>query len=419
MKILIKRGRLIEPEKGIDEIFDILIEDGKIKKIGNISENADKIIDAEGKIVTPGLIDMHVHLREPGREDEETLYTGTLCALHGGFTCVCCMPNTSPPIDNIGIVKFIFEADKNCTVYPVGAITKGLKGEELAEIGDLVKGGCCAISDDGNSVMNSEIMRRALEYSKMFDIPVISHAEDKNLSEGGDMNEGDMSLILGLRGIPRIAESIMVARDIALAEYTGAKIHIAHVSTKESCEIIKRAKEKGIKVTAEVTPHHFTFTEEDLKDFDTNYKVNPPLRTKEDKEALKKALKEGIIDVIATDHAPHADFEKELEFPEAPFGMIGLETAIPLIIQELIDTGILTWVEAIEKLTKNPRKILKLKEGVIEEGGDADITVIDPEKRWIYKKTYSKSRNSPLLGKELKGKVLYTIYKGKVYEWED
>jgi dihydroorotase len=424
-ELILAGGRIIDPASKLNKIGDIYIGKGKILEVETkklIPKNklkfSHEIIDAYDKIVTPGLIDMHTHLREPGREDEETIYTGSLSAVAGGFASICCMPNTDPPIDNQESVKFIYEKAKSarCRVYSIAGATKSLKGEELTEIADLVKAGAVAISDDGKPVYNSVIMRYALEYSRMYDIPVISHCEDLSLSSDGVMNEGFVSTLLGLRGIPPVAEEVMVARDIRLAEYTGAKLHIAHVSTEGSVELIREAKKRKIKITCEATPHHFSLTDEVIKSFDTNAKVNPPLRTRKDIEALKKGLKDGTIDCIATDHAPHSIEEKDVEFDAAPFGMVGLETALGLVVTELIETKILSWCEVIAKLTANPARILKFNAGQIKAGMPADLTVIDPDISWIVdpKDFKSKSKNSPFGGRRLKGRAYLTIVDGKI-----
>ena len=418
--LAITGGRLIDPETGIDRIVDIFIRDGVIKKTEKTKAKikARETIDAKGKIVVPGLIDMHTHLREPGREDEETTYTGSCAAVAGGYTSVCCMPNTQPPIDNQETVKFIHQRakDAKCKIYCIGCITKGQKGEELTEIFDLVQAGAVAISDDGMPVSNSQVLRNAIEYSRMFDLPLISHCEELNLSAGGVMHEGYVSTTLGMCGIPSPAEETIVGRDIRLAEFAKARIHIAHVSTEGSVDLIHQAKKRGVKVTCEVTPHHFTLTDEIIRTFDTNAKVNPPLRTKRDVEAIKRGLKDGTIDCIATDHAPHSVEEKEVEFDAAPFGMVGLETALGLVITELINKKVLSWTQAIAKLTINPARILNLKEGRIEKKFPADITIIDPKASWIVdpSKFQSKSKNSPFGGRKLQGKVRYTIVNGKV-----
>lgn len=422
LDLAIVGGRVIDPESRFDKIADVFVQDGLVKKISpgktKAKIKAKEIIDAKGKIVVPGLIDMHAHLREPGREDEETIYTGSCAAVAGGFTSVCCMPNTEPPIDNQETVKFVYAKAKEakCKIFCVGAVTKGQKGEELTEIYDLVQAGVVAISDDGKPVSNSQLMRNALEYCKMFDLLVISHCEDTNLSSGGVMHEGFVSTTLGMSGTPSIAEEIMVARDLKLAEFTGGKIHIAHVSTQGSVDLIREAKKRGLEVTCEATPHHFTLTDEALKSFDTNTKVNPPLRTKKDVEAIKKGLKDGTIDSIATDHAPHSVEEKEVEFDFAPFGMVGLETALGLVVTELINKKVLSWPQAIAKLTTNPSKILNLKGGRIKRDFPADLTIIDPKASWIVDpaKFQSKSKNSPFGGKRLWGKVCYTIVDGKI-----
>jgi dihydroorotase len=415
-------GRVIDPESRQDHIADVFVQDGVIKKISprktTTKVKAKEVIDAEGKIVVPGLIDMHAHLREPGREDEETIYTGSSAAVAGGFTSVCCMPNTEPPIDNQEAVKFVYAKAKEakCKIFCVGAVTKAQKGEELTEIFDLAQAGVVAISDDGKPVSNSQVMRNALEYCKMFNLPVISHCEDTNLSSGGVMNEGFVSTALGMNGIPSITEEIMVARDLKLAEFTGGKIHIAHVSTQGSVNLIGEAKKREIKVTCEATPHHFTLTDDAVKTFDTNAKVNPPLRTTKDVEAIKKGLGDGTIDCIATDHAPHSVEEKEVEFDFAPFGMIGLETALSLVITELIEKKILTWKEAIAKLSCNPARILKLNAGELKVGSPADITIIDPKLEWRVNpnKFHSKSKNSPFGGRKLKGRAQMTIVEGRI-----
>ncbi|MGB2769029.1 MAG: dihydroorotase [Candidatus Zixiibacteriota bacterium] len=418
--LVITGGRVIDPETKTDRIADVFIQDGIIKKVEKArgKVKAKEIIDAKGKMVVPGLIDMHTHLREPGREDEETIYTGSCAAVAGGFTSICCMPNTQPPIDNQETVKFIYEKAKEakCRIFCIGCITKGRKGEELTEINDLVQAGVVAISDDGKPVSNPQVLRNALEYSSMFDLPVISHCEDLNLSANGVMHEGFVSTNLGMCGIPAVAEETMVARDVALAEFTKARIHIAHVSTKGSVDLIRQGKKRGAKVTCEATPHHFTLTDEIIRTFDTNAKVNPPLRTKRDVEAIRGGLKDGTIDCIATDHAPHSIEEKEVEFDFAPPGLVGLETALGLVITELINKRILSWSQAIAKLTINPAKILNLQAGRAKKNSPADITIIDPKASWVVDPSefYSKSKNSPFGGRKLKGRAWITIVEGHI-----
>jgi dihydroorotase len=418
--LLIKGARVVDPAKRIDKKLDILIENGKISKLApkiSLKKSNVKIIEAAGKVVTPGIIDMHTHLREPGREDEETIATGTRAAAAGGITSVVCMPNTQPVIDNQAEIELILtkaQQEGLVNVFPVGAITKGSLGEELSPIGELREAGAVAISDDGKPVINSQIMRRVLEYAKMFKLTVISHCEDLNLSAEGVMNEGYNSTILGLRGIPKEAEEIMVARDIKLAEMTGGHLHIAHVSTAGSVDLVRKAKRKNIKVTAETCPHYFTLSDDAVSTFDTNTKINPPLRTKEDIRAIKAGLKDGTIDCIATDHAPHLDTEKNQEYDLAPFGIIGLETLLPLIITELVNNKVLTLSEAIRKITINPAKILNLNKGTLAPGSDADITIIDLNLQKTVSDFESKSKNSPFTGRLLKGFPIITLVKGRI-----
>jgi dihydroorotase len=420
MAILIKNGRVIDPASKLDRVLDIYIAGRKISKIGKgLKVKASRTINAKGKIVTPGLIDMHTHLREPGREDVETILSGSLAAVNGGFTSIVCMPNTTPPIDNASTLEFVLEKAKkaHCNVYPIATITRARKGEELSEMVELKNLGAVGFSDDGSSVKNSLLMRNAMEYSLMLDTLIIEHCEDENLSAGGCMNEGYISTILGLPGIPKESEEVMVARDLLLAELTGTKLHICHVSTKRSVELVREAKKRGVKVTCEVTPHHFTLTEEDVRGFNTNTKVNPPLRTKEDIKAIEKGLRDETIDIIASDHAPHLSTEKEFDYENAPFGLIGLQTTLPLVMKQLVERKILTLPEAIEKLTVNPAKILNLSgKGEIKEGSDADLTIIDPKTEWRFKAEDIKSlsKNSPFIGWKFKGKPVCTIVSGKV-----
>jgi len=426
--LLIINGTLMDPGFGFTKKADIGIKDGIITRIfdkGKLTKKVidkfppEAIIDAGGAVVTPGLVDIHVHFREPGREDEETIQSGSRAAAAGGFTTVCCMPNTQPAIDNQETVKFVTSlAEKgDCRVYCIGAVTKNRAGEELSEIGDLVKAGVLAISDDGDYLQNPEMMRRALEYSKMFDIPVISHAEDIYLAGEGKMNESFESSRLGMPGRPAVAEEIAIIRDIKLAGLTGGRLHIAHVSTAGGVEAIRRGKAEGVKVTAEVAPHHFTLTDGLIGEkFDTNLRVNPPIRTEADRQALIAGLIDGTIDCIATDHAPHTEEEKDVEFDLAAPGMIGLETCLGLAITELADKGYLSIPDLLRKLSSNPAKVVGLKPNSLSEGEVADLTIFDPEARWTVKKEkfLSKSKNSPFVGRKLKGKVLATIMDGRV-----
>lgn len=447
MKILIKNGHIIDPSQQIDGIGDVLIEDGKIKetvtrrngdtvnlRISESPTNSEfQTIDATGFYVLPGLIDMHTHLREPGLEYKETIKTGTLAAVKGGFTTVCCMPNTNPVNDHASVTEFILKRaseEGSCSVFPIGAITKGQKGEELAEIGTMKDAGCVAFSDDGRPVMNSLLMRRALEYSKIFGVPIISHCEDIDLSEGGVMNEGLLSTTLGLKGMPDVAEEVMVARDIALAELTGGRLHIAHVSTEGSVRLIRDAKERGINITAETCPHYFSITEDAVKGYNTNAKVNPPLRTKKDVEAIKKGLKDGTIDIIATDHAPHHIDEKLREFDLAPSGISGLETALSLSLR-LVEEGVLTTSQIVEKMSLNPARILGSlithhsslvagSKGTLKPGADADVVIVDTNKEFKVEaeKFVSRGKNTPFDGWMLKGIPIITISMGRMYEWQ-
>lgn len=411
MKYLIRNGRVISPADKIDGEFDILISDGKIEKIGKgLDEKCGKTIDAKGKIVVPGLVDMHAHLREPGREDKETVASGTRAAVRGAFTTVACMPNTEPTIDSseaVSLLKNIIKKDALCNVAIVGAITVLRAGKEMTDFAGMKRSGAIAVSDDGSSVEDKKLMCGALKSAKINDMLLIEHCEDTKLSALGVVNKGFISTKMGLRGIAGASEYEMIKRDIELAEKCAARIHIAHVSCKESVEIIRKAKRTGVKVTAETAPHYFALTEECCQTYDTHTKMNPPLRTKEDLEAVKKGLADGTIDAIATDHAPHTDSEKDVEFDFAPFGIIGLETALSLAITELVEKKVLSWSELIEKMSFNPAKILGLKAGGLKKGAPADIAVIDPQKEYIYKKDSieSKSRNSPFIGWRLKGKV--------------
>lgn len=419
MGIVIKKGRLIDPGQGIDKICDIYIRKGKVAEIRERIERKGVLtINAEGKIVMPGLVDMHTHLREPGNEEKETIETGVKAATKGGFTTVFAMPNTNPPCDNGAQARFVTkraEEAKRTRVIPVGTLTKDRKGAEISEMSELKDAGVLAVSDDGDTVGDSGLMRKIMEYASMYDLLVISHCEDKYLAKDGVMHEGYWSTVLGLKPIPSEAETIIIERDIQLAELTGARLHIAHISTEDGVEKIRQAKKRGVKVTSEVTPHHLSLTDEDLKTFDRNLKVNPPLRTKEDVLALKKGLKDGTIDVIATDHAPHTIHEKEKEFDFAPFGMIGLETALSLIVQNVLDEGILDWTGIVEKMALNPCLITKLNRGSLREGMEADITVVDPKAEWCYAKedVCSLSSNSPFIGKRMKAAVTDVFIGGR------
>ncbi len=419
MRLLLKGGRIIDPSQGLDLVADLLLEEGKIAALApNLSPEGAEVLPCEGLIVSPGFIDLHVHFREPGEEWKETIATGSKAAVAGGFTAVACMPNTKPPNDNAEITRYLLQKAAEaglCRVYPVACITKGQRGEELTEFGELKAAGAVAVSDDGRPVPEAGLMRLALEYAKNFDLPVISHAEELSLSQGGHVNEGLASARLGLRGIPAQGEAIAIFREVALVELTGSPIHIAHVSTRAGVEIIRRAKEKGLPVTAETAPHYFTLTEEATFGYHTNAKVNPPLRSEEDRQAVEEALADGTLDAIATDHAPHSPLEKVCEFERAAFGLIGLETALPLTLR-LVERGTISLVRLVELLSCTPAKILKIPGGTLRQGGVADVTVFDPEARWVVTEEalHSKSKNSPFLGWEMKGLAVYTIVGGRV-----
>ncbi|HTZ18463.1 MAG TPA: dihydroorotase [Dissulfurispiraceae bacterium] len=430
-RIHIKNGRIIDPSRGIDGVGDLVIENGRIAEVvvgksGNsrklaAAADTNEIVDAHGMLVVPGLVDMHTHLREPGFEFKETIKTGTMAGIRGGFTSLCPMPNTNPVNDNPTVAAFVIKkamAEGHCSVFPIGAITKGQQGQELAEMGLMNEIGCVAFSDDGRPVMNSLVMRRALEYSKAFSFPLIAHCEDLGLSDDGVMNEGSLSTYFGLKGIPAEAEEVMVARDIMLARLTGGRIHIAHVSTRGSVELVRRAKIEGIKVTAETCPHYFSITERAVEGFNTNAKVNPPLRTDDDVLAIKEGLKDGTIDVIATDHAPHHIDEKMLEFDRAPSGISGLETALALSLR-LVGEGVLTIDQMLEKMTINPSKILGIDRGTLNIKAVADVLVMDTEREFIVRpdEFESKGKNTPFAGWTLKGQPVVVISKGRVYDF--
>lgn len=421
MTILIKGGRVIDPAQGVDGQFDLLIDNGVIVQVGNDIAGANfdgQVIDAGGKLVVPGLIDIHVHLRDPGYEYKEDIQTGTQAAVIGGFTSVACMPNTNPVNDNKAVSLYIRHKAKEvglANVFPIGAITKGLKGESMAEMGELQEAGCLALSDDGKPVNNSELMRRALEYSRPFGLTLISHAEDLSLVGEGVMNEGFVATELGLKGIPWVAEDAATARDIMLAEFTGGKLHVAHVSTKGSVELVRQAKKRGVRVTCEATPHHFTLTDEAVRGYETNAKMNPPLRSSEDVAAIRAGLADGTIDAIATDHAPHHYDEKNVEFNIALNGIVGLESALPLTL-ELVTEGVLTLSQAIRLLTCGPAQALGIPRGTLAAGVAADVTIIDPELNWTLEadKLASKSKNTPFDGWIMKGAATHTLVAGKV-----
>jgi dihydroorotase len=421
--LLIRGGRVVDPAQGIDRVDDVLVRDGLIVSVGHAGGQplgrADETIDATGMIVAPGLIDMHVHLREPGREEDETIETGTRAAVAGGFTSVACIPNTEPPIDTQAAVEFIHQkaarAD-TCNVFVVACVSRGREGKELADIGQLVEAGAVAFSDDGAPVYDAELMRRAFEYCRMFDKPVLAHEEVLELSRGGVMHEGLVSLVLGLTGMPAAAEEVMIGRDIALSEVTGGRLHVMHVTTAGGVAMIREAKRRGIRVTAEACPHHFTLTDENLRGFDANFKMSPPLRTAADVEAIIAGLVDGTIDCIATDHAPHAREKKMLELDRAPFGILGLETAIGLAVTRLIVPGRIGWPRLIEAMSTLPARILGLSRGTLRPGAAADITIIDPDLSWRVdvRQFRSKSVNSPFDGWTLQGRAVTTIVGGRI-----
>jgi dihydroorotase len=420
-RLLIKNGRVIDPASRYDGVADVWIEDGIIKGVGtNLTAPAGaEVIDATGLIVAPGFIDMHVHLREPGFEHAETIESGARAAAAGGFTSVCPMPNTKPVNDNATVTSYIIEKARRhavVNVFPIGAITKGSGGEELAAIGSMKNAGAVAISDDGRPVMNARVMRRAMESARSLGIPVINHCEDLHLSAGGDMHEGAESVRLGLRGIPGCSEDVMVARDILLAEVTGARYHVAHISSRHSVAMVQFAKSRGLSVTAEATPHHLALADRDMKPYDSNYKMKPPLRGSCDVIAVLEGVANGSIDAIATDHAPHPGSEKMQEFESCPFGILGLETAIGVMLEQMVHPGKIGVARLVELFTTGPARILGIGRGTLAEGAPADVTIFSTDREWVYdvNKSFSKSRNSPFDGKTFKGGPVATVVAGQV-----
>ncbi|HPF40438.1 MAG TPA: dihydroorotase [Phycisphaerae bacterium] len=418
-ELIIRNGRVIDPSQGIDETADVSIADGRIVGVGKADGGAAEVIDAAGQIVCPGLIDMHVHLREPGQEDEETIASGAAAAVAGGFTSVACMPNTDPSLDTEAMIEFVYRQAKRaglCNVFPIGAITKGRQGGELAEIGQMVRAGAVAFSDDGCGISNSSVMFRAMQYVRMFGKLVIQHCEDPDLAAGGCMNAGVMAMRLGLPGIPAMAEEMMIQRDVLIARHTGTRYHVAHISTAGAVQLVREAKAKGAPVTTEVCPHHLLLTEEKVAGYDTNYKMNPPLRSRADVDACLDGVADDTIDCLVTDHAPHGMDEKSDDFQTAPFGIVGLEVALPLFAMALVESGRLTWSRLIEKLTIRPAEILGVGKGTLKTGADADVTIFDPNAEWTVDVSQfrSKSRNCPYDGWRLKGLVTGTIVGGSV-----
>jgi dihydroorotase len=419
-RLLIKNGRVIDPAARQDGVADVWIEDGVIQGVGvGLPTEGSDVIDATGLIVAPGFIDMHVHLREPGFEHAETIESGSRAAAAGGFTSVCPMPNTMPVNDNATVTSYMIEKARRyafVNVWPIGAITKASAGEELAAIGSMKEAGAVAISDDGRPVMNARVMRRAMESARSLGMPVINHCEDLHLSAGGDMHEGAESVRLGLRGIPGCSEDVMVARDILLAELTGARYHVAHISSRHSVEMVKFAKNRGLAVTSEVTPHHLALADRDMKPYDSNYKMKPPLRAPRDVTAVLEGVKNGAIDAIATDHAPHAGSEKMQEFESCPFGILGLETAIGITLEQLVHPGAISVARMVELFTTGPARILGIDRGTLAKGAAADVTIFSLDREWTYdvNKSFSKSRNSPFDGKSFKGGPVATVVAGEV-----
>ena len=420
MKLLIKNGNVIDPATNTDAVLDVLVEDGVIKAVApSISDDADKVIDASGLVVAPGLIDMHVHFRDPGQTHKEDIKTGSKAAAKGGFTTVCCMPNTNPVIDSEETVKYIIDKaseEKNTNVLPVGAVTKGMKGEEITDIATLKGAGICAISEDGKSVMDEDVYAKAMKEAAELNVPVLAHCEEINLVKGGVMNADSNAGKLGLKGITNEVEDIIAQRDINLAEKLGTTLHLCHCSTKDSVEMLKVAKDKGVKVSGEVCPHHFTLTTDDIPSDDANFKMNPPLRTAEDRDALVRGLSEDILEVISTDHAPHSEEEKSKGFEGSPFGIVGLETSVGLTVTNLVKPGHITLKQMIEKMSYNPAKILGIDKGTLKEGSVADITIFDADEEYTVDKNdfESKGKNTPFDGYKLFGKVKYTILDGEI-----
>ena len=417
--IILRGGRVIDPATHTDEVRDIFIHGGRISSVEEVKVDAAQVIEAKGLVVAPGLIDIHVHLREPGQTSKETIETGSKAAARGGFTSIVCMPNTSPPIDNAGAVEFIKARVRDeavVNIYPTGGITVGLEGEEMTQMGSLKRAGVVALTDDGRCVQNNEVMRRAIEYAKMFELPIMDHCQDYDLAGTGVVNEGVWSMKLGLSGWPAIAEEMIVARNCLLAEKIGWKIHCQHVSTAGSVRLLREARKRGIPIFGEVCPHHIALTDAAVQDFDTNTKINPPLRSEKDVAALLEGIADGTLSILASDHAPHCDYEKEVEFDDAPFGIIGLETELGLFLTLLVHKKIITLPDLISRYTTNPAQLLALPKGTLSAKAEADITIIDPDREWTVNKeeSASKSRNTPFHGWKLKGKAVATIVGGKV-----